>query len=166
MGRPEFPSVHQVRQLPRSFETVAPTEWADRNDHVNVQFYLTLYELSGWVMMDGLELDDDWFRHRQLGEFDLEHHVHYRSEIRTGDRISTYHRVVGRSDKRFHGMLFIVNDTRDRLAATLEFVTAAVDMRKRRTTELPPEVRAGLDALLERDAQLEWKSPLCGFMAP
>jgi acyl-CoA thioesterase FadM len=166
MNRPEFPSVRQVRQLPRSFHTVVPPEWADRNDHVNVQFFLTLYELSGWVMMDGLELDDQWFRQRHLGEFDLEHHVFYRSEIRIGDRVSTYHRVVGRSDKRFHGMLFIINDSRERLAATLEFVTTAVDMQRRRTTELPTEICQGLDRLLQLGEGLDWSPPLCGVMAP
>lgn len=164
--RPVFPTPDQVRKLPRSFSTVAPSEWADRNEHVNVQHYLTLYELSGWIMMDGLDLDDDWFSSRCLGEFDLEHHIHYRNEIRIGDEISTYHRVLGRNDKRFHAMFFIVNDSSNRLAATLEFVTAAIDMNVRRSTVLPPEVCQGLDDRLERDSALDWAAPVCGFMGP
>jgi len=42
-----FPGLDQIRELPVQLKMAIPPEWEDRNGHVNVQFYLALYELGG-----------------------------------------------------------------------------------------------------------------------
>ena len=159
-----FPAPGQIRQLPVNLQTTIPKEWEDRNGHVNVQFYQALYEMGGWMVLDQLGFDEDWFTVNGTSQFDLEHHLYYRAELRAGDAVSAYSRVLGRSEKRFHGMYFIVNDSRDVLAATLEYVAANVDMRTRRISGFPEEVAKGLDSLLEQHQRLAWPSPVCGTM--
>jgi acyl-CoA thioester hydrolase len=63
-------------------------------------------------------------------------------------------------------MYFIVNETSGRLAATLEYITASVDLRTRRIAAFPEELAAGLDALLEKHRGLGWAAPVCGSMKP
>lgn len=161
-----FPSPEQVRQLPVQLTMSVPPEWEDRNGHVNVQYYMALYELGGWVVLEEVGIDEDWFKGHRVSQFDLEHHLHYRSELRVGDTISTYSRVLARSVKRFHGMYFIVDETRNRLAATVEYITSSVDMRNRRTSPFPDELSRGLDLLLAKHSMLEWPAPVCGLMKP
>jgi acyl-CoA thioester hydrolase len=90
----------------------------------------------------------------------------YRSEIHAGDTVSTYNRVLGRSQRCFHGLYLVVNDSTARLAATLEYVTAGVDMKNRRMSPFPPELAKGLDRLIEKHRALSWEPPLCGVMKP
>jgi acyl-CoA thioester hydrolase len=150
--------------LPVQLRMAIPPEWEDRNGHVNVQFYVALYELGGWVVLEQAGVDEAWFEQRNISVFDLEHHVRYRSEVLTGDEVLTYNRLLSRNDKSFHGMYFIVNQTRGRLAATLEYVSACVDMRTRRIAPFPEALAAILDGVLEKHKALGWAAPVCGLM--
>jgi len=143
---------------------VIPPEWEDRNGHVNVQFYVALYELGGWVVLEEAGVDEAWFQQRNISLFDLEHHLQYRAEVLAGDQVISYNRLLSRSAKSFHGMYFIVNQTRGRLAATLEYVSACVDMRTRRIAPFPEQLAGVLDGLLEKHRQLSWAAPDCGLM--
>jgi acyl-CoA thioester hydrolase len=131
-----------------------PPEWEDRNGHVNVQYYVALYELGAW------------FERRDLSLFDLEHHLQYLAEIFVGDDVTAYNRLLDRTEKRFHGMYFIVNETRGRLAATLEYITACVDMRTRRMTPFSGDLAGVLDKLLKTHRELAWDTPGSGMMKP
>jgi len=164
--RKQFPDLDQVRELPVQLDYVIPPEWEDRNGHVNVQFYLTLFELGGWKILEEMGCDEAWMRQEQYSFFDLEHHLNYLAEIVVGDRVTAYNRVVGLSDKRFHGLYLMVNETRGRLAGALEYISNGVDMRQRRTAPMPLELSESLGRLYARHQQLSWQPPLCGVMGP
>ena len=81
-----------------------------------------------------------------------------------GDNVAVYARVVARSAKRLHYLMFLVNETRGRLAAIFECMNAFVDLAIRRTAPFPAEIAARIDAWLARDTQLDWAPPLSGSM--
>lgn len=161
-----FPRPDQVRELPLQTSRVIPPEWQDRNGHVGVQYFQALFAEGAWRVLEEVGIDAGWFERTQRSQFDLEHHLFYRSELRAGDRVSTYNRVLGRSDRRFHGIFFVLNDSRDRLAATIEYITAGIDMRQRRMSPFPSDLAIGLDTLIEKHRALAWAPPVCGAMAP
>lgn len=161
-----FPEPAQVRELPVQLDYVIPPEWEDRNGHVNVQFYLTLFEMGGWDLFEQHGIDGEWLRRHHYSFFDLEHHLHYLAEIRVGDRVTTYNRVVGISEKRFHAVYFIINETRDRLAGTIEYISNGIDMQARRTAAMPTALSDGLSRLCQEHRKLSWAPPLCGVMNP
>ena len=143
-----------------------PADWEDRNGHVGVQYFQALFARGAWRVLEPIGVDDGWFGQHRRSQFDLEHHLFYRSELHAGDRVSTYNRVIARSDRRFHGLYLILNDSTGRLAATLEYITAGVDMRRRRMSPFPDDLARGLDRLIEAHRQLSWPAPLCGVMKP
>jgi len=161
-----FPTPGELGRLPEQLRMTIPAEWEDRNEHVNVQYYVTLYELGSWTVLEDEGIDEKWFQQREISLFDLEHHLQYRSEVVAGDEVVTYNRLLGLNDKCFRGMYFIVNETRGRLAATLEYITAGVDMRTRRISPFPEELSMKLGQVLEKHRQLEWTTPVCGVMKP
>ena len=63
-------------------------------------------------------------------------------------------------------MYFIVNETNQRLTATLEYITASVDMTTRRTAPFDAELARWLDRLVEKHAGLSWSAPVCRTMNP
>jgi acyl-CoA thioester hydrolase len=162
----DFPSRQQVEELPLQLRMNVPREWEDRNGHVNVQHYLGLYELGGWVLFEDAGFDEAWFSGAQVSMFDLEHHLNFRAEMIVGDQVSTYHRLLSRSERMVHGLYLVVNDSRERLAATIEYVSACVDMQTRRVTGIPESLAEQMDRLIGQHAGLSWTPPLCGSMKP
>lgn len=161
-----FPRPEQVRQLPLQLQLEVPADWEDRNGHVGVQYFQALFAMGAWRVLEEFGVDEKWFDRQQRSQFDLEHHLFYRSEIHAGDTVSTFNRVLGRSDRRFHGIYLVVNDSTDRLAATLEYITAGIDMKRRRMASFPGDLAEGLDGLIEKHQALTWPAPACGVMAP
>ena len=161
----EFPSLDDVCQLPEVLNQSIPVEWQDYNGHVNVMYYMKLYEIGGWTMMEELGLDESYFSERRCGLFDLEHHIAYTSELHVGEEVSMYYRLLGYTPKRFHGLTFIVNRTRMELASTLEFITTGANLDTRRTAVLPDDIAAAIAAKTNEQAKLDWAPPVCGVMS-
>jgi acyl-CoA thioester hydrolase len=157
-----MPTVEQVRELPALFEMTIPPEWQDLNGHVNVQHYLGIYDRSGWPLMAWLGIDESRFKVDRIGFFDLEHHIWYLAEMHVGDVVTAHTRFYGRSAKRFHGALFIVNKTRESLASVLEFVTTGANLDTRRSSALPEDVAERVGRLLDEHSRLTWPAPRCG----
>lgn len=159
-----FPTVAQVRELPVQHRYTIPEDWRDRNGHVNVQYYLRLYDLGGYEILEDTDLNEKLLLAQGIGLFDLEHHIRFRSEVMVGEEVSGYNRLLGITGTRFHGMYFIVNDTRERLACTIEYLSACVDLAARRFAPFPPQMKQGMDELLAAHQALSWSAPVCGAM--
>ncbi|MCB1674957.1 MAG: thioesterase family protein [Halioglobus sp.] len=165
MAKPaDLPSLDEIRQLPADLTMAVPPRWEDRNGHVNVQHYLSLYDLGGWKLLENIGIDESYHECSNGGIFDLENHIRYLAEIRVEEVVSVHNRMLGRDRKRFHGMLFIVNDTGQRLASTIEYLSIHVDRQQRRAAPFPDDMAAKLDDLLTLHNALSWSVPLCrGF---
>ncbi len=163
--RPTMPTVAQVRELPELCRIAVPRDWEDINGHVNVQYYLRMYDLTAVPMLEALGVDEDWVRRERIGLFDLEHHIWYLDEIHVGHEVSAHVRFGARNAKRTQGVLFLVDATRNRLASAIEFVSTAAHLDTRRTVPLPEPVATHLDTLVRGQQALSWPLPLSGAMA-
>ena len=164
--RVHVPSMQDLDALPALLERTVPAEWEDLNGHVNVRHYLTLYDQAGWPMMTWLGIDERHFREQRRGFFDLEHHIWYLAEMHVGDTVTAHARFIARSEKRFHGAMFIANRTRRNVASAFEYVSTAADLATRRSARLPDEVAARLDQLIATHSRLPWPAPRCGSISP
>ena len=81
-----------------------------------------------------------------------------------GDTIAVYTRLLDRSAKRIHYMMFMVNETRGTLASIFECVNSFADLTVRRTAPYPDEISQRIDAVLAEHSQLPWDAPECGVM--
>jgi acyl-CoA thioester hydrolase len=160
-----MPTVAQLDALPSLLERRIPPEWQDLNGHVNVRHYLELYDAASWPMLAAFGLDERIFRERRQGLFDLEHHLWYLSELHVGDSVSVHSRFLERSEKRFHGAMFLVDRTRARLASVFEYVSTGADLDARRTAPLPAEFAVELDRMIAEHSRLAWPAPVCGVMS-
>ncbi len=163
--RPEFPSFEQVQALDSLYEHTITEDWLDQNGHVNIQYYQTLYDLSGWSMLERLGIDESYFTVQKRGLFDLEHHVFYLSELSVGDRVSVHGLFLDRNNKRMHGMVFITNLSKKVLACTLEFMASGANLETRRSDDFPPDVASRLDVMIAEDKAVGWPAPICGVMS-
>ena len=161
--KPPHLTAEQIRELgPPCYETVAHAEWTDRNEHVNIRYFIVVFDEAGDAFYPTVGLDDAGHRRRESGTMDLEHHTHFIREVRPGDRLAVYMRIVGVSPKRFHYLMFLLNETTGELASIFECVNTFVDLARRKSAPWPEDVRSGLKSLLDRQRGLSWPAPVCG----
>ena len=112
-------------------------------------------------------LASDWrqsIAEHKRSVFDLEHHITYLAEIRVGDTVSVYNRVLSNNGKLFQGMFFVVNDTREQLVATIEYRSICIDLEQRRAAAFPAAILGKLNELQARHQALAWSPAVCGLM--
>lgn len=159
-------SLDAIRQLIRLSQKVIPTDYLDAMGHMNIRWYMALYDDAVWPFFASFGMDETYFYERRGGAFALKHFIQYLAEVYAGDRISIYGRLLGYSDKRIHFMSFMVDDTQERLASTIEVLGAHTDMDTRRLSPFPPDIVLKLGRLLDEHANLPWEAPTSGVIRP
>ncbi len=157
-------TVAEIRQLDKFYERTIPSAFLDENDHVNVQYYLRLVEKSLGAVFQQAGLGQIYAAAEPFGNFALEQHIRYLAEILVDDQVAVYIRLIELSPKRAYFMGFLVNETREQLAAVVEVVTMNVAMSQRRGAPFPAAPHAWLSEMLARHEQLAWPAPVCGVM--
>ena len=126
----------------------------DHFGHMNVRWYLSIYDEAGDNMYLLYGQTPAYYREYQAGGFDLEHHIRYLAEVRIGDTIAVRARLLNRTAKRIHYMMFMVNETRGVLSSTFECVNSHADLKQRRTAPYPDFIAQQIDAFIEQHRQL------------
>jgi acyl-CoA thioester hydrolase len=162
--RPLVPLDKVVALEPACLRVTIPESYRDENGHMNMRWYVSLFDDAGEALYVRLGITPEFHRQHGTGTFDLEHHTHFLSEVSPGDCVAVYVRLVGHSAKRFHYLMFMVNETRGRLAAIFECVNALVDLAVRKMKEFPGEMASNIEAAVAADAALDWRPPVCGVM--
>lgn len=158
--------VSDVRQLPLTHRTVVPEEYLDAMGHMNVMWYTHLFSMAMGGLFDLVGLTWEEIRHYQGGTFALESHNRYLAEVRVGETIEIHSRLLDRTEKRFHAMHFMTNQTQENVAASFEVVGAYIDLRSRRMAPFPDRIAAQLDWTIGEHRKLRWPAPTSGVMSP
>ncbi len=162
--RPAVPSLELVTQLPMVYRVTIPDRYRDKMGHMNMRYYLEVYDDAGDALFESFGLTPAFYRENGSGGFDLEHHIHYVNEVHIGDTVAVYARLVSRSAKRLHYLLFMVNESRQVVASIFECVNSYADLTIRKTAPYPHEIARTLDGILVAHQQLDWDAPVCGVM--
>ena len=162
--RPPTISLDQLATLPAAYRAVIPPAYEDRQGHMNMRWYLALYDEAGDAMYPMLGLTEEYFAASGAGGFDLEHHLWYPSEVRIGDTVVIRVRILARNAKLLHYMMFMVNETRGMLSSLFECVHAHADLRTHRTAPFPAQVADRIDAFIAEHSALAWPAPVSGSM--
>jgi len=115
--------------LDRYRDVVRP-EWIDHNRHMNVGYYLVVFDFATDEFFRWVGLDEAHRRERQVTTFCLEAHVTYHREVRAGDPL------------RFTTLLLhqMYHADDGYLAATNELMSLHVSESTRRSAPMAPEV--------------------------
>lgn len=154
--------ISQLRPL--CLRRTIPADYLDSNNHMNIRWYLALFDDAGDTLHDHLGLSRAFHRAHGTGTMDLEHHTWFVSEVLPDSQIAVYARIVARSAKMVHYLMFMVNETTGKVAAIFEDLNALVDLQARKTTSYPAEVGERIDAMLAEQSQLAWAPPVSGAM--
>ena len=151
-----------LETLPLYHRKTIPTDYLDIMGHMNIRWYFDLFAKSGRKFFASHGLDEDYFRGGNFGVFTLKQFIQYFAEVRVGQTVAVHTRLIGRSEKRFQFMHFMINETTSRLASTFEALITHADLKLRLAAPMPTDIAENLDATLSKDAALDWEAPICG----
>jgi acyl-CoA thioester hydrolase len=136
------------------FEGEVLPEWIDYNGHMNLAYYVVLFDQATDLLFDELDLGLDYRRSTGKGTFVVEAHTVYENELLAGARVRIATQILGSDDKRLHlahEMFAVDGGAR---AAAQELMFLHVDLMVRRVCPFLPELRARVAAWTAAHAAL------------
>jgi acyl-CoA thioester hydrolase len=123
-----------------AYRDVARPEWVDQNQHLNMGYYLVVFDFATdeWLRYVGLTAEHR--RRRGVTTFCLEAHVTYHREVRGGDPLRFTTLLLAHDAKRIHYFHAMYHAREGYLAATNELMTLHVNEATRRGAPMAPEI--------------------------
>jgi acyl-CoA thioester hydrolase len=115
-------------------------EWIDHNGHMNMGYYVVVFDLATDEFFRWFGLDEAHRRARRVTTFALEAHVTYHREVREGDPLRFTTLLLAHDAKRVHYFHQMYHAEQDYLAATNELMSLHVSEETRRGAPMAPEV--------------------------
>jgi acyl-CoA thioester hydrolase len=158
------PTYEQLVDLPAYVQQPVPMAFEDANGHLNVRHYTGIASEGLDESLVGVGIPQMW---PAMGHavFSAEHHLTYLAEMRTGDRLSARVRLLGRSERAAHALVYLLDETHQRLSFVMEEIFLHIDMATRKTAPWPDDVAAALDDKIAEDAGLPWEPDVSGSLA-
>ena len=156
-------TVSAVSATPVEKEIVAPfaayrdlvrPEWIDHNGHMNMGYYLVVFDFATDAWMRHIGLGDDHRRTQRVTTFCLEAHITYHREVRAGDPLRFTTRLLGWDAKRVHYFHEMHHAGEGFLAATNELMSLHVSEATRRGAPMAAEVCERLARIQEAHDRL------------
>jgi acyl-CoA thioester hydrolase len=161
----QHPTYEQLVDLPAYAVQPVPVAFEDVNGHLNVRHYTGIASEGLDEALVELGIPQNWPTVAGQACFSAEHHLTYLHELRTGSRMSARVRLLGRSERAAHTLVYLLDDTNQRLSFVMEEVFLHIDMETRRTSPWPEDVAANLDKRITEDADLPFGADTAGCLA-
>ena len=129
------------------YRDVVRPEWIDNNRHMNMGYYVVVFDLATDEFMRWIGLDADHRTTHRITTFCLEAHVTYHREVREGDPLRFTTQLLAHDARRLHYIHAMYHATEGYLASTNELMSLHVDLATRRGAAMAPTVRARLAAI-------------------
>jgi acyl-CoA thioester hydrolase len=130
------------------YRDVVRAEWIDHNRHMNVGYYLVVFDYATDEFFRWVGLDAAHRRARAVTTFCLEAHVTYHREVGEGAPLRFTTHLLGHDAKRIHYIHAMYHARDGYLAATNELMSLHVSEATRRGAPMAPEI-------LERLARIQ-----------
>src|ERR1700677_3086051 len=132
-------------RLPQT-EGFVRSEWIDNNDHMNLAYYVLLFDLATDTVYDALGIGHAYRVATGNSTFTAEAHTIYERELRLGERVRITSHLLGVDAKRLHYFHEMFHAEQGHRVAAQELLALHIDLRVRRTTAFAPDVLARLQA--------------------
>ena len=120
-------------------EAVVLPEWIDSNGHLNLAYYVVVFDIATDALYKALGIGDAYREASGNSCFTAETHTLYEREVHLGDKLLVRGWLLGADTKRlhyFHEMFHVDSGER---SAVQELMALHIDMRVRRVAPYPAE---------------------------
>lgn len=129
-------------------------EWIDYNGHLNVSYYVLMFDRATDEFFDFMGLTADFRAAGNVSAFVVEMHVNYIQELKEGDDVHVTTQLLDYDTKRFHYFHRMYHAEQGYLAATSELLCLFMDMNQRRVTQMPESILNRLAEIKQSHAEM------------
>ena len=127
-------------------------EWTDYNGHLNVAFYVHIFDKAADVMLDNFKMGGQSAKQEKKTTFVAEMYTAYKQEVRLGEEVETHLTHVDHDKKRIHYKLSMFHKEKKYLAATNEVLSLYVDLSQRKVVEFDQDRLKLMDETIKRNS--------------
>jgi acyl-CoA thioester hydrolase len=129
-------------------------EWADDNKHMNLAYYLVMFDAASDAIFEVLNIGQDYRHRADRTAFAAETHLVYEREMNVGDWAQIATIIVDVDEKRLHLAHEMYRDGEPDRACLQEIMFINVNLTTRRAAPWSEEVMAGLRKAHEIHAKI------------
>lgn len=129
-------------------------EWIDYNGHMNVAFYVLVFDQATDAFLDYVGLDRAYRDRSKTTTFTAEGHITYDREVMRGDPLRVTTQLLGYDEKRLHHFHAMYHAEKGYLASTCEFLSLNIDSTRRRVAPMGQEIILRAKTLWDDHKQL------------
>ena len=129
-------------------------EWIDYNGHMNVAWYVLVFDHATDALLAQLGMDPAYVSHVQCSTFALEMHVTYERELTVEAPYTVHTQILDADTKRIHLHHEMRHAEAHWRAAGNEVMLMHVDMTHRRATPFPADIQTRVSAMQATHAEL------------
>ena len=127
-------------------------EYTDYNGHLNVAFYVRIFDIAADVMLDNFNMGGKSAKKDKKTTFVAEMHTIYNQEVKLGEEVETYITYIDHDKKRIHYRLSMFHKEKKYLAATNEVLSLYVDLSKRKVVEFGSDRLTLMDNFIKKNS--------------
>lgn len=128
--------------------------WIDYNGHLNMAYYMVLFDRAVDEAFELIGLGKDYLDRRNASYFTAEAHTSYLRELPPDASVRVTVRLIDHDEKRVHVWFELRHAEDGWLSATCEQLFLHVDMATRKVTPFPPDILGRLQATKAAHAAL------------
>lgn len=129
-----------MNEAPVTHEDTVIADWIDYNGHMNVAYYMLVFDRAIDVVLNRLGLNAKYREDSGCTLFAVESHITYGQELFEGDPIVIRSRILGSDDKRLHLFFHMYGGKTGDQAATLETMLLHINAVQRRAALFPSSI--------------------------
>jgi len=127
-------------------------EWTDYNGHLNVAFYVHVFDIAADIMLGNFKMGDYSAKQDKKTTFVAEMYTAYKQEVRLGEEVEMHLTHVDHDKKRIHYRLSMFHKEKKYLAATNEVLSLYVDLNQRKVVEFEEDRLKLMDEAIKKNS--------------
>jgi acyl-CoA thioester hydrolase len=131
------------------YHDVVRPEWIDSNGHMNLAYYVVVFDLATDALYSALNIGDAYREASGNSCFTAETHTLYEREVHLGDRLLVRGWLLGADTKRLHYFHEMFHADSGERSAVQELMALHIDMGIRRVAPYPAEKFAALQEAVQ-----------------
>ena len=117
------------------------SEWCDYNNHLNMAFYVLIFDHATDAFHHSLGLDKAYRQSTNCSTFAVETHTIYLAEVYEGDEVRVTVQLLDHDEKRLHYFHRMYHGEKGFLSATTEIMTVHVDLDARKVMPMSADIQ-------------------------
>lgn len=130
-------------KMQKIYSTRIKPEWLDYNNHMNVAYYVLIFDKAGENLASDIGLGEAFTQETGISWMVLENHVTYNNEVVLDQPVDVRFQLLDHDNKRLHlyfEMYAKNDDGSEYLASTLEQMMMCVDLNVRKSCNFPESI--------------------------